>query len=141
MNRGVIGILSVVLALCFVTLGWGAELMKVSLVDLSDRDAVILEVDGAALVSDLVVHKLQPNRLEAYYQHQGEPAAVPEVSVRVGDGAPEPIDAWAGPWPLEERWWDPGRHRRLFWRPCWSHRRAGCGDRAGGAPPDVSHWR
>lgn len=34
------------------------------------------------------------------------------VSVRVGDGAPEPIDAWAGPWPLEERWWDPGRHRR-----------------------------
>ena len=23
------------------------------------------------------------------------------------------MSAWAGPWPLEERWWDPGRHRRL----------------------------
>jgi len=24
----------------------------------------------------------------------------------------EPIVAWAGPWPLEERWWDPARARR-----------------------------
>jgi protein ImuB len=22
------------------------------------------------------------------------------------------VVAWAGPWPVEERWWDPGRHRR-----------------------------
>jgi hypothetical protein len=53
--------------------------MKVSLVDLSDRDAVILEVGGEALVSDLVVHKLRPNRLEAYFQYQGEPAVAPVV--------------------------------------------------------------
>ena len=25
----------------------------------------------------------------------------------------EPIAAWAGPWPLDERWWDPRGHRRL----------------------------
>lgn len=28
-------------------------------------------------------------------------------------GRPRRIVAWAGPWPVEERWWEPGRHRRL----------------------------
>lgn len=28
-------------------------------------------------------------------------------------GKMRPIIAWAGPWPVEERWWEPGRHRRL----------------------------
>jgi protein ImuB len=28
-------------------------------------------------------------------------------------GTPRPIVAWAGPWPVEERWWEPGSHRRL----------------------------
>jgi protein ImuB len=23
------------------------------------------------------------------------------------------VQAWAGPWPLDERWWDPPRARRL----------------------------
>jgi protein ImuB len=23
------------------------------------------------------------------------------------------IIAWAGPWPVEQRWWEPERHRRL----------------------------
>lgn len=27
-------------------------------------------------------------------------------------GAVRPIASWAGPWPLEERWWDPARARR-----------------------------
>ena len=27
--------------------------------------------------------------------------------------ADAPIIAWAGPWPIEEHWWDPQRHRRL----------------------------
>jgi protein ImuB len=22
------------------------------------------------------------------------------------------VVAWAGPWPVDERWWDPRRHRR-----------------------------
>ncbi len=28
-------------------------------------------------------------------------------------GRSRPIVAWAGPWPIEERWWEPERHRRL----------------------------
>jgi protein ImuB len=57
-------------------------------------------------------------------------APVPTVDVRSADGGPvrvsgrgdlsaEPaqvdgrvVVAWAGPWPVEERWWDPVRHRR-----------------------------
>jgi protein ImuB len=31
----------------------------------------------------------------------------------VGDGGWEEIAAWAGPWPVDERWWDPATHRRL----------------------------
>ena len=27
-------------------------------------------------------------------------------------GRPRQIIAWAGPWPIEERWWEPERHRR-----------------------------
>jgi len=37
----------------------------------------------------------------------GEPA---EVSVN--GGAWLPVEAWAGPWPAEERWWDPDAARR-----------------------------
>jgi protein ImuB len=28
-------------------------------------------------------------------------------------GRTHPVTAWAGPWPIEERWWEPSRHRRL----------------------------
>jgi protein ImuB len=28
-------------------------------------------------------------------------------------GRPRSIIAWAGPWPIEERWWEPGQQRRL----------------------------
>jgi protein ImuB len=28
-------------------------------------------------------------------------------------GRSRSIVAWAGPWPIEERWWEPERHRRL----------------------------
>ena len=28
-------------------------------------------------------------------------------------GALETVQSWAGPWPVEERWWDAARHRRL----------------------------
>jgi protein ImuB len=33
--------------------------------------------------------------------------------LRVEGGDWTPIAAWAGPWPVDERWWDPGAHRRL----------------------------
>lgn len=29
-----------------------------------------------------------------------------------GSGRSATITAWAGPWPVDERWWDPERHRR-----------------------------
>ncbi len=37
-------------------------------------------------------------------------AALAEVAI---DGGPfVPVRAWAGPWPADERWWDPASHRR-----------------------------
>jgi len=33
--------------------------------------------------------------------------------LRVEGGGWSAIAAWAGPWPVDERWWDPGAHRRL----------------------------
>lgn len=43
---------------------------------------------------------------------RGELSADP-ATLTVGDGRPVAVQAWAGPWPIEERWWDPTRHRRL----------------------------
>ncbi|MCP5025105.1 MAG: DNA polymerase Y family protein [Actinomycetia bacterium] len=37
----------------------------------------------------------------------GEPALV-----AIDDGPPVPVAGWAGPWPADEWWWDPDRHRR-----------------------------
>jgi protein ImuB len=33
--------------------------------------------------------------------------------MRIGDRSPCRIVAWAGPWPVDERWWDAAGHRRL----------------------------
>ena len=79
MNWGVATSVALML-LCLTTVGWGAESVSVSMVDLGDRDAVILRVDGDALVSDLVVHKLRPSRLEAFYRFDGEVPASIKVS-------------------------------------------------------------
>lgn len=49
-------------------------------------------------------------------------ASAPPAAVRrlVGDersgwrrGAARPVRAWSGPWPVDQRWWEPGNHRRL----------------------------
>ena len=52
--------------------------------------------------------------------------------VSIGDESElMPVDAWAGPWPIDELWWDPAQARRLrgFRSPastavpgCWSSR-------------------
>ncbi len=42
---------------------------------------------------------------------RGVPSAVP-VSVVVGAGPPSLVVAWAGPWPIDEQWWDQAGHRR-----------------------------
>tara|TARA_Y100001949_G_scaffold54767_1_gene46111 strand:- start:138 stop:431 length:294 start_codon:yes stop_codon:yes gene_type:complete len=39
----------------------------------------------------------------------------PPAGLRLGDRAADPVLAvatWSGPWPVEERWWDPDRRRR-----------------------------
>jgi protein ImuB len=33
--------------------------------------------------------------------------------LRIQGGGWSAITAWAGPWPVDERWWDPAAHRRL----------------------------
>jgi protein ImuB len=38
--------------------------------------------------------------------------SAPPAALVVGGGTPLTIEAWAGPWPLEERWWDSGGRRR-----------------------------
>lgn len=39
--------------------------------------------------------------------------SAPPSRLRVAGGPFTPIAAWAGPWPVDERWWDPRAHRRL----------------------------
>jgi protein ImuB len=56
-------------------------------------------------------------RVSARGMLSGRPAT---LLLLVGDdatgwrrGRPRPIIAWAGPWPIEERWWEPAQQRRL----------------------------
>lgn len=42
---------------------------------------------------------------------RGEISSPPAV-LRL-DGTEHRLTDWAGPWPIEQRWWDPRRHRRL----------------------------
>jgi protein ImuB len=37
----------------------------------------------------------------------------PPTQLSIGGGPWQAITAWAGPWCIEERWWDPARSRRL----------------------------
>lgn len=39
-----------------------------------------------------------------------QPSGTPRV-LRVR-GRDQPVRSWAGPWPVDERWWDPSRHSR-----------------------------
>jgi protein ImuB len=43
---------------------------------------------------------------------RGELSAAP-ATLTIGSSEPREITGWAGPWPLDERWWDDRRHRRL----------------------------
>jgi len=43
---------------------------------------------------------------------RGLPSAAPS-NLRVGGGPWQAVAAWAGPWPVDERWWDPDAARRL----------------------------
>lgn len=39
-------------------------------------------------------------------------ASAPPAEVAIGSGRWVAVKAWAGPWPTDERWWDPVAHRR-----------------------------
>jgi len=43
---------------------------------------------------------------------RGELTATP-VTLAIGEREPQDIAGWAGPWPVDEWWWDERRHRRL----------------------------
>ena len=43
---------------------------------------------------------------------RGELSA-PPATLTVASGPVQAIIGWAGPWPLDERWWDESHHRRL----------------------------
>jgi protein ImuB len=43
---------------------------------------------------------------------RGELSAPPST-LAIAGRSPLAVTGWAGPWPLDERWWDPRRHRRL----------------------------
>ena len=57
--------------------------------------AVVLDASGA------------PVGVSARLELTGSPA-----TVIVGNGVPAEITGWAGPWPVDERWWDPAEARR-----------------------------
>jgi len=37
----------------------------------------------------------------------------PPAALQIGRRPPQAVTQWAGPWLVDERWWDAGRHRRL----------------------------
>jgi protein ImuB len=59
------------------------------------------------LPAEVVDHQGQPVRVSG----RGEPTAVP-AGLAVEGGGRRAVAAWAGPWPVDERWWDPAGHRR-----------------------------
>ncbi len=62
-------------------------------IDVRDNDGHPVKVTGRGAVSSA-------------------PATVQRKTAGSNTGRPESIVAWAGPWPLEERWWDTTRARR-----------------------------
>jgi protein ImuB len=44
--------------------------------------------------------------------HRGAVSAPPALLRAATGGSPREVAAWAGPWPVDERWWDPAAHRR-----------------------------
>jgi protein ImuB len=66
--------------------------------------ATVLPEPAPAAVHDALG---QPVTVSARLAPSGAPARL-----RVGNAAPVEITGWAGPWPLDERWWAPEEARR-----------------------------
>jgi len=67
--------------------------------------SVVLDQQRPAVLADAAG---QPVRVSG----RGELSA-PPATLSVDGRPPIVVTAWAGPWPLEEQWWDPARQRRL----------------------------
>ncbi|MFP3906703.1 MAG: DNA polymerase Y family protein [Acidimicrobiales bacterium] len=102
-------------------------LVPVGAVDLTERRAVGTAGDSTGAVAPwpgrlpspspstvmgepVVVEVLDHHGRRVGVDGRGTPTAVPRQVV-VG-GTPAEVVAWAGPWPVDERWWDPGSRRR-----------------------------
>ncbi len=62
---------------------------------------------GPALPVELIDRASSPIRVDGRGQISGEPARC-----RIDGGSWVEVVSWAGPWVIDERWWDPERHRR-----------------------------
>ncbi|MCC7477462.1 hypothetical protein IT575_03295 [bacterium] len=65
-------------AVGFVHIGWGAGGASLQFVDLPDRDAVVLRVDGTALTSDLIARDESTGKLEVLYAYDNTMPALPQ---------------------------------------------------------------
>ena len=65
-----------------------------------------------ATLSDLAVEVLDEAGQPVRVTSRGFVSATPAI-VRYENGRSLKVVDWAGPWPIEERWWDTQRHRRV----------------------------
>ncbi|MEV0841083.1 DNA polymerase Y family protein [Actinocatenispora sera] len=75
---------------------WPGRLPTPAPADVAAAGATVLAADGV------------PVGVTGRHQITASPA-----TVAVGTGAPAAVLSWAGPWPAEERWWQPGEAQRL----------------------------
>ena len=64
---------------------------------------------GCVLARPIAVHDVRGRTVAV--DERGTLSAAPAVLVSQTGGRRE-LSAWAGPWPLEERWWDAAAARR-----------------------------
>jgi protein ImuB len=67
---------------------------------------------AASTTSPSVVRLLDENGYPVRVSGRGVLSADPAAMADREHGRPLPIVRWAGPWPCDERWWDPAGHRR-----------------------------
>ena len=64
-------------------------------------------VHGMAIRAEVVDERGQPIEVSGRGTASAEPSRI-----SIDGGRWTEISAWAGPWPVDERWWDPEAHRR-----------------------------
>ncbi len=70
--------------------------------------AVVISADGDGVPAAIADEHGHPIVVGGRGELSGQPA-----TLAIDTGPPQPIIRWAGPWPLDERWWDSRRHRRV----------------------------